>query len=71
MDSDGEPKKERLESGRRKSRGRRLRDFFDLAYASPWPWAAFFVLALTVLLTPFLSFRVQPYELGQIAPTTV
>jgi putative nucleotidyltransferase with HDIG domain len=71
MDSDGGPKKERLESGRRKTRGLRLRDFFDLAYASPWPWAAFFVLALTVLLTPFLSFRVQSYELGQIAPTTV
>ena len=62
---------QRLESGRRKTRGLRLRDVFDLAYASPWPWAAFFALALTVLLTPFLSFRTQQYELGQIAPTTV
>jgi putative nucleotidyltransferase with HDIG domain len=57
--------------GRRPRRRVRLRDLFDLAYSSPWPWAAFFVLALTVLLTPFLSFRAQQYELGQIAPTTV
>lgn len=71
MESDGEPKKEQRESGRRKRRGFRRRDFFDLAYSSPWPWAAFFALALTVLLTPFLSFRAQQYELGQIAPTTV
>ena len=69
--SSGEPKKDKRESGRRKHRGFRIRDFFDLAYASPWPWAALFALALTVLLTPFLSFRAQQYELGQISPTTV
>jgi cyclic-di-AMP phosphodiesterase PgpH len=57
--------------GRRPRRRFRLRDLFDLAYSSPWPWAAFFVVALTVLLTPFLSFRAQQYQLGQIAPTTV
>jgi len=71
MTSDGEPKKEQRESGRRKRRGVRLRDLFDLAYSSPWPWAVFFAVALTVLLTPFLSLRAQQYELGQIAPTTV
>jgi putative nucleotidyltransferase with HDIG domain len=59
------------ESGRRRRRGLRLRDLFELAYSSPWPWAAFFALALTVLLTPFLSFRAPLYELGEIAPTTV
>src|SRR5574341_862420 len=62
---------EKRESGRRPRRRFRIRDFFDLAYASPWPWAGLFALALTVLLTPFLSFRAQHYELGQIAPTTV
>ncbi len=57
--------------GRRPRRRVRLRDLFDLAYSSPWPWAAFFAIALTVLLTPFLSLRAQHHELGQIAPTTV
>jgi cyclic-di-AMP phosphodiesterase PgpH len=57
--------------GRRPRRRVRLRDLFDLAYSSPWPWAGFFALALTILLTPFLSFRAQHYELGQIAPITV
>ncbi len=57
--------------GRRPRRRVRLRDLFDLAYSSPWPWAAFFALALTVLLTPFLSLRAQHYELGHIARTTV
>src|SRR3990172_1175550 len=71
MTFDGEPKKQPGESGLRKRRGLRLRDLFDLAYSSPWPWASFFALALTVLLTPFLSFRAQQYELGQISPTTV
>ncbi len=71
MESDGEPRKEKRDSGRRRPRGPRLRDLFDLAYASPWPWATFLALALTALLTPFLSFRDQHYELGQIAPTTV
>jgi putative nucleotidyltransferase with HDIG domain len=71
MEFDGEPKKEQRESGRRKRRGLRLQDLFELAYSSPWPWASLFALALTVLLTPFLSFRAPQYELGQIAPTTV
>jgi putative nucleotidyltransferase with HDIG domain len=71
MLSDVEPRAERKEPARRKNRGLRMRDLFDLAYASPWPWAAFFVFTLTILLTPFLSFRAQQYELGQIAPTTV
>jgi putative nucleotidyltransferase with HDIG domain len=57
--------------GRRPRRRVRLRDLFDLAYSSPWPWAAFFVVALTVLLTPFLSFRAHQYQLGHIALTTV
>src|SRR3990172_5837099 len=71
MTFDGEPKKEQRESGRRKRRGLRLQDLFELAYSSPWPWASLLALALTVLLTPFLSFRAPQYELGQIAPTTV
>jgi hypothetical protein len=71
MEFDREPKKEQRESGRRKRRGLRLQDLFELAYSSPWPWASLFALALTVLLTPFLSFRAPQYELGQIAPTTV
>ncbi|MGH9390417.1 MAG: hypothetical protein ACRD1Z_12440, partial [Vicinamibacteria bacterium] len=71
MESDKELRKEGREGGRRKRRGPRLRDLFDLAYSSPWPWALFFALALTVLMTPFLSFQAQQYELGQIAPTTV
>jgi putative nucleotidyltransferase with HDIG domain len=57
--------------GRRPRRRVRLRDLFDLAYSSPWPWAAFFVVALTVLLTPFLSYRAHQYQLGEIAPATV
>jgi len=71
MTFDGEPKKEQRGSGRRKRRGLRLQDLFELAYSSPWPWASLLALALTVLLTPFLSFRAPQYELGQIAPTTV
>jgi len=71
MTFDGELKKEKQESARRKRRGVRVRDLFDLAYSSPWPWAVLFAVALTVLLTPFLSFRTQQHELGQIAPTTI
>jgi putative nucleotidyltransferase with HDIG domain len=67
MENQAEPR----ESSRRKRRAFRLRNLIDLAYSSPWPWAVFFALALTVLLTPFLSFRARQYELGQIAPTTV
>jgi hypothetical protein len=66
-----EPEKEKKETGRRLRRRFRARDVFDLAYSSPWPWAGLFAVCLTVLLTPFLSYRVQQYELGQIAPTTV
>jgi hypothetical protein len=67
----GEAKGERPEPARRRNRRFRGRDLFDLACASPWPWASLFTLGLAVLLTPFLGFRAPRYELGQIAPTTV
>lgn len=72
MESESASKpKEKKEAGRRARRRFRIRNLLDLAFASPWPWAVLFLVLLTLLLTPFLSFRVQQYELGQIAPATV
>jgi putative nucleotidyltransferase with HDIG domain len=70
-DNSSRPPREKKEPVRRGRRRFLLRDLFDLAYSSPWPWAIFFALSLTVLLTPFLGFRMQHYELGQISAVTV
>ncbi len=70
-DSSSKPKKEKKESGRRARRRFQFRNLLDIAFSSPWPWAVLFLVSLTLLLTPFLSFRVQQYELSQIAPATV
>jgi putative nucleotidyltransferase with HDIG domain len=70
-DNSPKPRKEKKESGRLARRRFRLRTLLDLAFGSPWPWAVLFLASLTLLLTPFLSLRVQQYELGQIAPATV
>lgn len=66
-ESSPKPKKE----SRRARRGFRKRDLFDLAYASPWPWAILFAAGLTVLITPGLNVRVDSYELGEIAPVNI
>ena len=48
-----------------------MRDLFDLAYSSVWPWVILFLVCLTALLTPGLNIRVQEFELGDISPVTV
>ena len=63
--------KPKNEPSRRGRRGWRKRDLFDLAYATTWPWAVLFCVALTALLTPGLTLRVKQYQLGQISATTI
>ncbi len=63
--------KPKNEPSRRGRRGWRKRDLFDLAYATTWPWAVLFCVALTALLTPGLTLRVKQYQLGQISTTTI
>lgn len=67
-ESSPKPKKEKSRRGLRRLR---TRDLFNLAYSSVWPWLVLFIACLTALLTPGLSFRVQEFELGDIAPVTV
>ena len=67
-ESSSKPKKEK---SRRGPRPLRMRDLFDLAYSSVWPWVVLFIVFLTALLTPGLNFRVQEFDLGDIAPVTV
>ncbi|HXV62095.1 MAG TPA: HDIG domain-containing protein [Vicinamibacteria bacterium] len=71
VENGSKAKKEKRETSRRGRKGFRRRDFFDLAYSSPWPWVGLFLGATTALLTPGLIYRVQPSELGQIATVTV
>ena len=66
---EGTPRKN--EKSHRGPRGLRRRDFFDLAYASVWPWVILFGIGFTLLLTPGLNFRVREFELGQISPVTI
>ena len=63
--------KPKNEPSRRGRRGWRRHDLFDLAYATTWPWAVLFCVALTALLTPGLTLRVKQYQLGQISATTI
>ena len=63
--------KPKKETARHRLRRFRIRDVFDLAYSSVWPWVVLFVFCLTALLTPGLSFRVQEFELGDISSVTV
>ncbi len=67
-ESSPKPKKEKSRRGLRRFR---MRDLFDLAYSSVWPWVILFLVCLTALLTPGLSIRVQEFELGDISPVTV
>ena len=67
-ESSPKPKKEKSRRGVRRFR---MRDLFDLAYSSVWPWVILFLVCLTALLTPGLSIRVQEFELGDISPITV
>ena len=70
MDEEGAPKP-KPEKSARGGRKFRKREFFDLIYSSPWPWAAVMLIGFTALLTPGLSLSVQQYQLGDIAPATV
>ena len=63
--------KSNKEKSRRGVRRFRMRELFDLAYSSVWPWVILFLVCLTALLTPGLSIRVQEFELGDISPITV
>ena len=67
-ESSPKPKKGKSHRGLRRFR---MRDLFDLAYSSAWPWVILFLVCLTALLTPGLNIRVQEFELGDISPVTV
>jgi hypothetical protein len=58
-DASSEPKPQKPEGGRRRGRGLRLLDLYEIAYASLFPWAALYALALAALLTPSLSLQAQ------------
>jgi len=70
MDDNVAPKPKSDKSHRR-LRKFRIRDAFDLLFRSARPWAVVFVLCFAALLTPGLNYRVQEFELGDIASATI
>ena len=59
------------EKTHRGSKKLRKRDVFDFVFQSPWPWAGLLLVLFAGILTPGLSYRVQEFELGDVASVTI